>query len=804
MPGYSVMEPAGPGGRVVLPPGADDDVLVDVSVWDEDNLRAFAARRRPPRSRRTLETTAVLVHHAHNEYNPNAISVSAPASEGGSLAQRHLGYMLDRYLWRIGPANLPLLIAYAGGEVECSIVIHGRDTLLIDIPELPVLGEAIAAFLAGRGITAPGPPRSPDAEPEHRTHTGPTPDTTRTLAHLASFTSPHVAPTGVRIATSSHHLPERRTLDVHDPGTGRRLGTITNRILFLLDDRDRDTVLTHLKDLGVPVQWPVTEPRLDPQVLGDDTWSEDRVPNVRFRQRAGSLDLRVHDPADPNSQESFAIYNPATNIVWVEDSRLVAPAVVALHRHGIDVVDVGLPRRAWGLESEIPFRALRDRSASRDVRPAEDIKLRLRRGSRRLVGAGILTDTHVTWLPDDRKAEQPTDTKAFKLHERFVSERCTLFPEHKLTSSVTGCRLCTNPALAFTTPVATSELAYCHSCLTAAVQGVVETRQRAAKALRELAEVEFDGQPMLAAQLETLHVNPYMPVPAETIDRLLLLRFGIARKRVAWTLLLEAAGFAENGLRTGRGTLVRSRDGHLCLSLREKAVCDFLHQHGIAHDREPLYPSDPDYNPNGLRRADWLLGDGTLVELWGLPKDPVYAAKMVQKRQLADRHGLSLVELIDADLPNLSAIFAPWMPPGPRPAWTWSPLLISAPVTPAEPAPARGDDRGRNDYNATIQAERVVRCAEAVRLQIQGLTRQQIGEKLGAGAEAVKTMLRDGKFYADPTTDPQRADLARRAGQARDQRITRAEFAAETKLTAPKAAEAWRDAAVLHESPSET
>lgn len=174
---------------------------------------------------------------------------------------------------------------------------------------------------------------------------------------------------------------------------------------------------------------------------------------------------------------------------------------------------------------------------------------------------------------------------------------------------------------------------------------------------------------------------------------------------------------------------------------------------------------------------------------------------MVEKRLLARRHGLRLVELVDNDLPNLLDIFEPWLPTGTKSSWSWSPLLMASPSSTetARKKYGRGDGRGRNDFNSQTQRERVARCAEAVQLQQHGLSRGEIARQLGAGPEAVKALLRDGKFYADAASDPARAALARQAEVARELRLTRAEFQVQAGLTKPKAQEAWRDAAVLHE-----
>lgn len=799
VPEYAVIELR--GGRVVLPATDGDDNVASVATWDEarDNLDAFAARFFPTQQPdMIIRTTAVLVHRVDNSYNANAISVSMPAVGGGSLDERHLGYLYDHFLRRIGMTNLPDLIGFAGGEVECTVVLEGRDDLFVDLPDPVVLGDAIRTFLAGHGVQAAGAPRSSDAPREFHTHSDNNPSTARTLRLLGTYTEEALPVMGLHMATARHGGVEGRALQLTDQTTGRAFGVLDNQWLRLDDERERNNVLELLDREGIQVNRPVTNPK----VQEDGAWTPGLPPNVRTRLRAGGLDLRVHDPEDPTSQESFAIYNPTLDVLWVEDSRLVAPALQFMHLQGIDVAEVGLPRRSWGLDTEIPFWSLRDpeKPWRHDWQSPT-----LLCSVRSLIPRGILMDDTVTWVTDEvpRSELRPS----FSLLERYVQERSTLFPVHKLTDEVGQCRLCSGHATLFTTPIATDRLAYCHTCLANAVVGLVEDRTRAGVALRELSRLEFDGQPMLAPQLESLHINPKEPVDATSIDRLLLLRSGITRKRVAWTLLLEAAGFADGGLRTGRGTLIRSRDGHLCLSLRERTVCDFLHQHSIQHDREPLYPHDPDYNPNGLRRADWVLADGTLVELWGLPTDPQYAAKMVEKRLLVERHGLRLVELVDKDLPNLLDIFEPWLPTGTKSAWSWSPLLMASSSSTAtakeKKKSVRGDDRGRNDFNIQAQRERVARCAEAVRLQQHGLSRTEIGRQLGAGSDAVKMLLRDGKFYANPASDPVRAALARQAEVSRELRLTRAQFQVQAGLSTPKALEAWRDAAVLHDTDRE-
>lgn len=179
-------------------------------------------------------------------------------------------------------------------------------------------------------------------------------------------------------------------------------------------------------------------------------------------------------------------------------------------------------------------------------------------------------------------------------------------------------------------------------------------------AVRALADAEFGGAAFVEAQLVTIHGDPEHPVAATDIDRRLLLRIAITRGQLAWIRILVDAGLANNGIRLSRGTVLKAVDGHLCLSMQEKAVDDFFHQHGIDHAREPLYPFDKELNLNARRRADWLLSDGTFVEMWGMPNDPTYAEKMRAKTELAVRHRLQLIGLSSEDIGRLSEIFAHW------------------------------------------------------------------------------------------------------------------------------------------------
>lgn len=116
--------------------------------------------------------------------------------------------------------------------------------------------------------------------------------------------------------------------------------------------------------------------------------------------------------------------------------------------------------------------------------------------------------------------------------------------------------------------------------------------------------------------------------------------------------LAESGGLPEGVISTGRGIRCMSNDGHECHSLDEQAIDNWLHAHGVTHDREPKYPAHPQYNPRGRRRADWRVGD-TYVEYFGLVGDSEYDAKIDEKIALAYASGIPIVSLYPHDMLRL-------------------------------------------------------------------------------------------------------------------------------------------------------
>lgn len=111
----------------------------------------------------------------------------------------------------------------------------------------------------------------------------------------------------------------------------------------------------------------------------------------------------------------------------------------------------------------------------------------------------------------------------------------------------------------------------------------------------------------------------------------------------SWLNALIQAEILEDGARrTSRGVQTIAKDGHVCLSLGEKTICDFFYARRIAHEREPQYP-------HSNYRGDFRVGN-TIVEYFGLVGDPEYDMKIVEKTRLCKQNGIPMVALYPKDL----------------------------------------------------------------------------------------------------------------------------------------------------------
>ena len=134
-------------------------------------------------------------------------------------------------------------------------------------------------------------------------------------------------------------------------------------------------------------------------------------------------------------------------------------------------------------------------------------------------------------------------------------------------------------------------------------------------------------------------------------ERLALLRvlknkpstFRVKKLFRSWLKALIEAELLEDGTRkTSRGIQCLARDGHVCFSLGEKTIDDYLYSSGIPHEKEPPYPE-------GNFRADFSV-NGIFIEYFGLKGNPEYDSKISLKKKICKRHNIKMIAIYPTDL----------------------------------------------------------------------------------------------------------------------------------------------------------
>jgi hypothetical protein len=131
--------------------------------------------------------------------------------------------------------------------------------------------------------------------------------------------------------------------------------------------------------------------------------------------------------------------------------------------------------------------------------------------------------------------------------------------------------------------------------------------------------------------------------------------FFVKKHFESWSYLLNDAGLLTSPISKGRGGYKSiASDGHLCLSIPERTICEFLTKFKIDHEKEPYYPKIME-NHLGASRADWLIDD-TYVEFAGMMGIKEYEGKMKKKITFAKTNGLKLIVITPKNIDNLEVI----------------------------------------------------------------------------------------------------------------------------------------------------
>lgn len=854
MTGYAI---AWDGKIVTLPPAGDlnPDGVSWAWIRDDDGngiydhrLVKFADTAFGAQGKRVgrISVSVVLIPRPDNPFDSDAVSIALPKSMGGDEEDRCLGYLYRHTIRNWGIANdgrkdlvARLAALSADDEVHftatmmrdsdpadferyrCADDEEGWDIPLrvpefsLDLPDTRIMGAAIGAFLAEHetdGCAAPAV-RDPG---HHATHAQPakplTPmtrwhrrfphDETPRIRWLDELADKLIQDLVTNWVVNTRDMPPPPQYKIRRWGAGGsgvivtnedggRIGKIRNHpvlearlkkghggylsFLLLANELDRPAAVEALAREGIVIPFDPSPGWLNASVEpGLHGWLD-----VYWSGNLVGLELKPR----------LATFNIETGSLTVFASQLADPIRMLLTRVGQQPRDVVAEPHPDGPEY---FYGIDILQAAIDQTPDQRPTRRLRQEARELLPAEWTEQLEKAWSPEQPHIDIPPGL-FWDETPQPAAQRLTE-PARSRTSG--GCLLCT---------WSRGGKAYCRECLKEAEEGLFSDRgfdepwkEAVLWSLRTLAEIEFGGPPAMN-QLK----KP--PADGNNADLLMLCRIltcrrgwtemGAERKAYAWTDWLAEAGLLTDGFRASRGVTVMAKDGHICRSLLEREIDDFFHEHGIAHEPEPDYPYDPEHNVGGYR-ADWKLADGTLVEALGFPKNSQYMAKVEKKLKLAALNNIPVVSVTHEDVPHLLALFSKWLP-SERDSRSSGPELPPRPDWPRKQKKSPASKTGHNSANAQARAQRIERCRKSVELQVQGLTRKQIAERLGVSEALVKSLLRDGKFYANPNSDPPRRRLAKQVADAKLHEMTCSQIRVALKLTSAKVDEAWRDADVV-------
>lgn len=115
----------------------------------------------------------------------------------------------------------------------------------------------------------------------------------------------------------------------------------------------------------------------------------------------------------------------------------------------------------------------------------------------------------------------------------------------------------------------------------------------------------------------------------------------------SWNNALIAAGLTPHrslNQRMYKRQLCIAKDGHVCNSVSELLIDNWLYKRNINHKKETAYPK-------GKFTADWSLSKNTFVEYFGLANDSRrYDQEIQKKRRICQEYGINLLAIYSKDL----------------------------------------------------------------------------------------------------------------------------------------------------------
>lgn len=175
----------------------------------------------------------------------------------------------------------------------------------------------------------------------------------------------------------------------------------------------------------------------------------------------------------------------------------------------------------------------------------------------------------------------------------------------------------------------------CHSC----AASVTNTQRIRIKKPKVITPPRFLHNKETVVQRIQNFVYEHKRIP---LKREMFGLYGVARRFFGtWNNAVEAAGFDPNPVMFARKQI--ANDGHICDSLAEKIIDDYLFEKGIKHERSCPYP-EGDYT------ADFKIGD-KYIEYFGLAGEHArYDELMEIKKEIVFRHKINMLEIYPKNL----------------------------------------------------------------------------------------------------------------------------------------------------------
>lgn len=147
----------------------------------------------------------------------------------------------------------------------------------------------------------------------------------------------------------------------------------------------------------------------------------------------------------------------------------------------------------------------------------------------------------------------------------------------------------------------------------------------------------YDKESIIKIIQDFVYKNSRIPIKREMWGM-----YKMARRHFGtWNNAIEAAGFEPNPVMFAKHQI--AEDGHICDSLAEKMIDDYLCKKGVVHDRNIPYPV-------GTYTADFKVGD-MIIEYFGLAGEHIrYDELRGIKKQIAKKYQMKLVEIYPNDL----------------------------------------------------------------------------------------------------------------------------------------------------------